>query len=46
VEALLPEPDPARVTTTTFSFASKGRYTITYNDDNVNPASITVESTP
>ena len=46
VEALLPEPDPARVTTTTFSFAPKGRYTITYTDDNVSPAAISVVETP
>ncbi|MCE9551762.1 MAG: cadherin-like domain-containing protein [Planctomycetes bacterium] len=46
VEALLPDPDPARVTTTTFSFAPKGRYTITYTDDNVNPAAISIVETP
>lgn len=46
VEALLPSPDPARVTTTTFSFAPKGCYTITYTDNNVDPATITVVETP
>lgn len=46
IEALLPSPDPARVTTTSFSFAPKGRYTITYTDDNVNPAEISIVETP
>lgn len=46
VEALLPSPDPARVTSTSFSFAPTGRYTITYTDDNVSAAAINVTETP
>jgi len=46
VEALLPDPDPARVTSSSFNFAPTGQYTITYADDNVSPASIDVAETP
>jgi hypothetical protein len=46
VEALLPDPDPARVTSSSFNFAPTGQYTVTYTDDNVSPASISVAETP
>jgi len=46
VEALLPAPDPARVTSSSFNFSPTGQYTVTYTDDNVSPASISVAETP
>jgi hypothetical protein len=46
VEALLPAPDPARETSSNFTFSPEARYTITYTDDSANPASISVGATP